>query len=58
MAKAHSALRSAEQAGATFSWPSFASQLLNVREDRSWGCWLQDMYEGQLHAFFGEKHNV
>ena len=58
MAKAHSALRSAEQAGATFSWPSFARQLLNVREDRSWGCWLQDMYEGQLHAFFGEKHNV
>ena len=58
MAKAHSALRSVEQAGTTLVPPPFASHLLNVKEGGSWGFWLRDMYEGQLHACFGERHNV
>ena len=59
MVRAHEALKSSEETETPFmkliSWPLFARDLLGVRECEPWGCWLQEMYEGQLKPFFGEE---
>lgn len=55
MARAHEALKSSEETETPFSWPLFARDLLGVRECESWGCWLQEIYEGRLKHFFGEE---